>query len=101
MNNSMVYCRIVRVFVFMLASSLAGFASVVATFDRSFQVNGPVDLEVLTRTGDIKIRSGRADSVSIHCKIREGTFWFGSRKSEVEQLQQNPPIRQNGNSIRI
>jgi hypothetical protein len=92
----------VRTLIFVLISSLAGFASVVGTFDRSFQVNGPVDLEVLTRSGDIAVRSGSSGSVSIHAKIHSGNSWFGGdNKGEVQELQNNPPIRQNGNSIRI
>jgi DUF4097 and DUF4098 domain-containing protein YvlB len=88
--------------IFILASSLAGFASVAGTFDRSFQVNGPVDLEVLTRSGDITVRNGTAGTVSIHAKIHSGVSWLGGdHKAEVQELQNNPPIRQNGNSIRI
>src|SRR6202049_3069970 len=92
----------IRTLVFILASSLAGFASVIGTFDRSFQVGGPVDLEVLTRSGDITVRSGAAGTVSIHAKIHSGNSWFGGdHKQEVQELQNNPPIRQNGHSIRI
>jgi hypothetical protein len=92
----------VRTLIFVLISSLAGFASVVGTFDRSFQVNGPVDLEVLTRSGDITVRSGASGSVSIHAKVHSSNGWFGGdNKGEVQELQNNPPIRQNGNSIRI
>jgi hypothetical protein len=101
-NSFSVRHRAFRTLVFILASSLAGFASVVGTFDRSFQVSGNVDLEVLTRSGDINVRSGGAGTVSIHAKIHSGNSWFGGdHKSEVQELQNNPPIRQNGNSIRI
>jgi DUF4097 and DUF4098 domain-containing protein YvlB len=94
--------RAVRTLIFVLASSLAGFASVIGTFDRSFQVNGPVDLEVLTRSGDITVRNGAAGTVSIHAKIHSSNSWLGGdHKAEVQELQNNPPIRQNGNSIRI
>ncbi|MBZ5655477.1 MAG: DUF4097 domain-containing protein [Acidobacteriia bacterium] len=103
MNNYSVFRHpAFRTLVFVVISSLAGFASVVGTFDRSFQVSGPVDLEVLTRSGDITIRSGSSGSVSIHAKIHSGNNWFGGdSKGEVQELQNNPPIRQNGNSIRI
>lgn len=89
--------------IFILAASLASFAGVIGTFDRSFQVNGNVDLEVLTRSGDITVRNGSAGTVSIHAKIHAGTsLLFGSdHKAEVQELQTNPPIRLNGNSIRI
>jgi len=94
--------RAIRMLIFVLATSLASFAGVIGTFDRSFQVNGDVDLEVLTRSGDITVRNGSAGAVSIHAKIHSGTSWLGGdHKGEVQELQTNPPIRQNGNSIRI
>ena len=101
-NTSLFRSRSVRTLIFVLATSLAGFASVIGTFDRSFQVSGPVDLEVLTRSGDITVRNGAAGAVTIHAKIHSSTSWFGGdHKAEVQELQTNPPIRQNGNSIRI
>jgi DUF4097 and DUF4098 domain-containing protein YvlB len=85
-----------------MMSSLAGFASVMGTFDRSFHVTGPVDLEVLSRSGNITVRSGSSGSVSIHAKIHSGNNWFGGdNKPDIQELQSNPPIRQNGNTIRI
>ena len=101
-NASLIRTRTIRVLAFVLVSSLAGFASVIGTFDRSFQVNGPVDLEVLTRSGDITVRNGAAGIVSIHAKIHADNSWFGGdHKAEAQELQSNPPIRQTGNSIRI
>ncbi len=102
MTKSWIRYHALRMLAFVLATSLASFAGVVGTFDRSFQVNGNVDLEVLTRSGDITVRSGAAGTVSIHAKIHSSNSWFGGdHKAEVEELQKNPPIRQNGNSIRI
>ncbi len=86
----------------VLVTALPSFASVAGTFDRSFQVSGPVDLEVLSRSGDITVRNGSAGTVSIHGKIHVSDSWFGGgRKEEVQQIQNNPPLRQSGNSIRI
>jgi DUF4097 and DUF4098 domain-containing protein YvlB len=99
---NMIATRAVRTMVFVLATSLAGFASVIGTFDKTLQVNGNVDLEVLTRSGDVTIRNGGAGTVSIHAKIHSSNSWFGGdNKGEVQELQNNPPIRQTGNSIRI
>src|ERR1017187_8042092 len=101
-NNFMLRHRVLRTLVFIFASALASFASVAGTFDRSFQVNGAVDLEVLSRSGDITVRNGAAGTVSIHGKIHVNNSWFGlERKADVQAIQSNPPIRQNGNSIRI
>jgi len=92
----------VRTLIFVVATSLAGYASTLGTFDRSFRVNGSVDLEVLTRSGDITVRNGAAGTVSIHATIHSGDSLFGGdHKTGVQELQNNPPIRQNGNSIRI
>jgi Putative adhesin len=85
----------------LLLASSAG-ASVVGTFDRALTVNGPVDIEVLTHSGDISIRNGPAGVVTIHAKIHVGSKWMtGSHDREVRELQQNPPIHQSGNNIRI
>ena len=97
------FSRVVRTLVFILATSLTGFASsVLGHFDRSFAVDGAVDLEVLTRSGDITVRNGAAGTVSIHATVRSGDSWFGGdHKADVQELQNNPPVRQIGNSIRI
>jgi hypothetical protein len=72
------------------------------TFDRTFQVTGPVDLAVQTHSGDITVRTGPAGSVSIHGKIYVGDHWlFGNRHTDVSDMQNNPPVRQDGNNIRI
>jgi len=72
------------------------------TFDRTLQVSGPVDLEVLTRSGDVTIRAGSSGSVQIHGKIFVGDRWLrGSRQSDVQEIEQHPPIRQDGNSVHI
>lgn len=72
------------------------------TFDRNLQVTGPVNLEVLTRSGDVTIRAGGSGSVQIHGKIYVGDHWlFGDRQADVHGIEQNPPIRQDGNSIHI
>src|ERR1700758_776471 len=77
-------------------------ASVVGRFERTFQVSGPVDLEVLTRSGDVTVRGGSAGSVSIIGRIHVGNSWLtGDRRTEVQEIEKNPPLRQNGNSIRI
>jgi hypothetical protein len=107
MNNT----RILRSFrLFSLAIALAAlFASTTVfastpqgTFDRTLQVSGPVDLEVLTHSGDITIRAGSSGSVQIHGKIFVGDRWLmGKREGDVQAIEQNPPIRQEGNSIHI
>jgi len=72
------------------------------TFDRTLQVTGPVDLEVLTHSGDVRVRAGSSGTVQIHGKIFVGNSWLsGGREGDVRAIAQNPPIRQDGNSIHI
>jgi DUF4097 and DUF4098 domain-containing protein YvlB len=86
----------------VLISGVAFASSPQGTFDKTFPVSGPVDLEVQTRSGDVIVRNGPAGSVSIHGKIFVGDHWlFGNRQSEVKDIQEHPPLRQDGNNIRI
>jgi DUF4097 and DUF4098 domain-containing protein YvlB len=57
---------------------------------------------VQTRSGDIIVRSGASGSVSIRGKIYVGDHWlFGNRHTDVSDIEQHPPLRQDGNSIHI
>ena len=84
-------------------STTTAFASTPqGTFERTLSVSGPVDLEVLTHSGDVTVRSGPAGSVSIRGKIFVSDRWLrGERKGDVTAIEQNPPVRQEGNSIHI
>jgi hypothetical protein len=86
----------------LLASTLAAASAPQGHFEKTFQVSGPVDLEVQTRSGDVIVRSGASGSVSIVAKIYVGDHWlFGSRHTDVSEIEQHPPLRQDGNSIHI
>jgi hypothetical protein len=86
----------------LLASTLAAASTPQGTFEKTFQVSGPVNLEVQTHSGNIIVRSGPAGSVFIRGKIFVGDHWlFGDRHADVSGIEQNPPLRQDGNNIRI
>src|SRR5439155_1575760 len=57
--------------VALFATASLSAASVQGSFQRTFQVSGPVDLEVLTRSGDITVHSGPAGTVSGNVEGRE------------------------------
>ena len=72
------------------------------TFDKTLTVTGPVSLEVLTHSGDVRVRAGASGTVQIHGKIFVGNNWLmGKREGDVHAIEQNPPIRQEGNNIHI
>jgi hypothetical protein len=85
--------------------ALPAFASVRGSFERSYPVTGQVDLQVLTRSGDITVRPGPAGTVMIRGKIfvsnRLFDRWSSEKPPEVVELEKNPPIRQSGNVFNI
>ncbi|HKF06316.1 MAG TPA: DUF4097 family beta strand repeat-containing protein [Candidatus Sulfotelmatobacter sp.] len=94
---------LVLALVVMFTSTAAlAWPSPQGTFDRTLHVTGPVDLEVLTHSGDVRVRAGSSGTVQIHGKIFVGSNWLlGHRDTDVHAIEQNPPIKQEGNSIHI
>jgi len=88
--------------VLALSCAAFGIGGPQGSFEKTLQVNGPVDLEVLTHSGDISVRAGGSGSVVIHGKIYVSDRWLaGRREGDVHAIEQNPPIRQDGNRIHI
>jgi len=89
----------------LLAANSAGARPTAeGSFDRTLKVTGDVDLSVSTGSGQITVRKGGAGTVSIHGTIRASNGWRlsdGDVDSRVRTLEQNPPITQEGNTIRI
>jgi hypothetical protein len=72
------------------------------TFERTLNVNGPVDLSVRTGSGGIQIRTGSTDRVQIVGRVSAGSSRDGMDPAErVRRVEAAPPISQNGNTIRI
>jgi DUF4097 and DUF4098 domain-containing protein YvlB len=71
------------------------------SFQKTYQVTGAVDLDVLTHSGDVVVRKGPAGTVSVSGKIYVGDRWISDRQADVKELEQNPPIQQSGNSVHI
>src|SRR6266566_2514661 len=88
--------------VVLFASTMVFASSPQGTFEKTLTVSGPVDLEVLTHSGDVTVRAGSSGSVFIRGKIYVGNHWLsGNRDADVHEIEQHPPIRQEGNSIHI
>jgi len=92
-------------FLITCLSLIPAQASLRGSFERSYPVTGQVDLEVLTRSGDIKVETGPAGAVTIRGKIFVGDHlwdrWSAEKPPEVAELEKNPPIRQSANTINI
>ena len=78
-------------------------AAVTGHFERTLKVNGPVDLNVASGSGDINVHTGSSDSVIVSAKIHASNSWLfgGSAEDRIHQIEQNPPIEQQGNIIHI
>ncbi len=94
--------RFVSVFVllFFVACSPGGFRE--GSFEKTLAVSGAVNLSVETAAGGIFVRSGSDNAVHIKAHIRaRNSFIGGNAEDKIQKLQQNPPIQQQGNTIRI
>ena len=80
-------------------------AATTGHFERTLQVNGPVDLEVLSGSGNITVHPGGTGSVYVSAKIHSnnGSWLFGGGNVEerIRRIEQNPPVVQQGNTIHI
>lgn len=88
----------------LAANEAVARTTVEGSFDRTLKTTGEVDLSVSTGSGQITVRKGSAGTVSIHGTIRASNDWQTS-DSDIERrvrtLEQNPPIAQEGNTIRV
>lgn len=70
-------------------------------FSRTLQVTGPVELSVQTGSGDITVTTGASGTIQIQARIKARDSRGMSGEEKVRAIEQNPPIEQTGNVIRI
>jgi len=87
----------------LLPVSHLAFASESRTADRTLSVTAEVDLDVISNPGGVTITTGSAASVHVHAVIRPmyGEADLGLADANIRALEQNPPIEQQGNRIRV
>ncbi len=68
------------------------------TFDRNLTFNGKLDLSVSTGAGSITITRGPANQIHIHGIVKVNR---DGDPAQAQQIAANPPIEQQGNTIRI
>jgi DUF4097 and DUF4098 domain-containing protein YvlB len=86
----------------ILLQSLA-FAADEGSFDRTLTVSGEVKLEVGTGSGSIEVSPGPAGAVEIHGLIRARSGFFSGidATEKIRRIEENPPIEQLANVIRV
>jgi DUF4097 and DUF4098 domain-containing protein YvlB len=76
-------------------------AAMEGSFDRTLSVTGPVDLDVATGSGKIRVRNGDSGTVHVYGLIRAHDDLRARAEDKVRYFESNPPIEQSGNVIRI
>ncbi len=101
-SRSFFGCCLTIGLVVLFASTVFASSTPQGSFEKTLAVTGPVDLEVLTRSGDVTVRTGASSAVIIRGKIFVSDHWLrGGRQADVNEIEQHPPIRQDGNSVHI
>lgn len=87
----------------LLTASLILLTFGVGSFDRTLPVSGTVDLDIRSDPGGIVIRAGSTSAVHVHAVIKPvyGLLDMGVSEAAIRALEQNPPIKQTGNRIRL
>lgn len=89
--------------VLVAVGTLPVMAASTGHFEKTLQVSGPVDLEVTSGSGNITVHQGGAGTVHVSAKIRASNSWLfgGNADDKIRRIEQNPPVEQQGNTIRI
>ena len=96
------HCTAVRLLlVTLLLAPVLLHARAEGHFDRTLTVSGTVSLDVTTGSGDVTIKASGTDKVVVHGTVHSNNDWFSNAENAVHTVESNPPIQQNGSSIRI
>ena len=84
----------------ILAASTAAMAAE-GEFHRTLKVTGSVNLQIETGSGSIHVRNGSSNEVTVTGHIRTNNWFSSVGEDAVKRIEDNPPIQQSGNDIRI
>src|ERR1700704_1310241 len=68
--------------------------SVSGTFDRNYEVSGPLRLELTNASGDVKIIGSAAGKVRVHGEVHASGFGFDNPQKRLDDTVANPPVEQ-------
>jgi DUF4097 and DUF4098 domain-containing protein YvlB len=81
--------------------ALPAWAAVEGSFERTLTVNGSVNLDITTGSGNIAVRSGAGNAIHVIGHIKASNWFDDNAAERVHRIEANPPIQQSGNDIRI
>lgn len=88
------------VIVVVLAGCQMG-PSVSGSFERSFDVSGPLRLELGTVSGDVTIVGSVDGKAHVHADVRVSGYGFGSPQKRLDDILANPPVELKGDTLRV
>jgi DUF4097 and DUF4098 domain-containing protein YvlB len=87
-----------------LALTNAGCAigpTVNGSFDRTLTVTAPIRLELANAAGNVSITGSSDNKVYVHAEVRSSGMGFDSPQKRLDEVVNNPPVEQKGDTIRI
>jgi DUF4097 and DUF4098 domain-containing protein YvlB len=75
--------------------------SVSGSFDRSFDVSGPLRLELSNVSGDVTIVGSSDGKAHVHADVRVSGFGFGSPQGRLDDIVASPPVELKGDTLRV
>ncbi|HEX4154136.1 MAG TPA: DUF4097 family beta strand repeat-containing protein [Acidobacteriaceae bacterium] len=88
----------------LLSALLLGFTTAAladSTFDRTLNVSAQPDLYVSTGSGNIHITPGGGSQIHVIGHVHVSWSAFGDVGGRVQRIVENPPITQDGNTVRV
>jgi DUF4097 and DUF4098 domain-containing protein YvlB len=85
----------------LLASGCSEGRASQGSFDRTYEVTGPIKLDLTNASGSVQINGGVDNKVHIHGEIRAHSFLFNDPEKAAREIAANPPIEQKPDIIRV
>lgn len=75
------------------------------SFEQTIDVSGSADVEVYSRSGNIRVQAGRSDSIHVSARMSAygSDIWLNGYNAEeqIGRLQAHPPVEQTPGGVRI
>jgi DUF4097 and DUF4098 domain-containing protein YvlB len=73
----------------------------VGSFDRTLTVISPIRLELANVSGNVSITGSVDNKVHVHAEVRSSGIGFDNPQKRLDEMVNNPPIEQKGDTVRI
>ncbi len=71
------------------------------SFDRTISVSGPIQLDLHNGSGHVEVRVGQTGQARIHGDYTIWAMVWSDGQTNGQELQNHPPVEQQGNVIRV